>query len=107
MWALSGRKREMKKAEVLKNFFASALTSKGSSHTIQAAESKGKNWEKEDLPTISEYQVWDHLKNLKVQNFAGPSEIHPWVLREVADDVTKLLFLRSERSWKTGEVPTD
>jgi len=47
----------MKKAEVLKNFFASALTSKGSSHTIQAAESKGKNWEKEDLPTISEYQV--------------------------------------------------
>ena len=52
----------MKKAEVLKNFFASALTSKGSSHTIQAAESKGKNWEKEDkedLPAVSKDQVLD------------------------------------------------
>ncbi|XP_031411505.1 protocadherin beta-15-like [Meleagris gallopavo] len=39
--------------------------SKGSSCVAQAAESKGKNWEKEDLPTVSEDQIGDHVKNLQ------------------------------------------
>lgn len=40
--------------------------SKGSSCTTQAAESNGKKWEKEELLTVSEDQVQDCLKNLKV-----------------------------------------
>jgi len=51
---------------VLNDFFASSFTGKGSSHTAQAAESKGKNWAKEDLTAVSEDQIQDHLKNLKV-----------------------------------------
>ena len=58
--------RDMEKAEVLNDFFASVFTSKGSSHTSQLAENKDKNWEKKDLPTVREDQVQDHLKNLKV-----------------------------------------
>ena len=45
------------KTEVLIDFFASVFTRKGSSHTTQAAESKGKNLDKEDLPAVSEDEV--------------------------------------------------
>jgi len=34
----------------------------------------------------------------------GPVRIHPEVLRELADVITKLLFIIFEGSWRTGEV---
>ena len=37
----------------------------------------------------------------------GSDESHPWVLREVADEVARLLSIIFERSWQSGEVPTD
>jgi len=37
----------------------------------------------------------------------GPNEIYPWVLRELADEVAKLLSIVFERSWQSGGVPTD
>ena len=73
----------------------------------QLAENKDKNWEKKDLPTVREDQVQDHLKNLEVQKSMGPNEIHPQVLRELADEVAKLLFIIFERLWQYGGVPTD
>lgn len=38
---------------------------------------KDKNWKKEELPALSEDQVWEYLKNLKVHKSIGPDEIHP------------------------------
>lgn len=35
----------------------------------------------------------------------GLDEIHPWVLRKLADVVAKPLSVISERSWQPGEVP--
>jgi len=68
-----------------KDFFTSVFTNKGSSHTAQVAESKGKNREKEDLLTVNEDEVQGHLKNLKVHKSMGLMEIHPEVLRKLAD----------------------
>ena len=46
--------RDTEKYDVLSELFASVFTGKGSSHTAQAAESKGKNWEKEDVAPVIE-----------------------------------------------------
>ena len=37
----------------------------------------------------------------------GPDEVQPQVLQELADEVAKPLSMISEKSWQSGEVPTD
>jgi len=54
------------KAEVFSDFFASVFISTCSSHTAQITEGKGRAWENEELPTVGEDQIRDHLRNLKV-----------------------------------------
>ena len=77
---------DMEKAEVHNNFFALIFTGKCSSHTTQVADGKGRDGENGERPTVGEDQVQDHHRNLKLHESMGPNEVHPRVLRELADD---------------------
>ncbi|KFV43789.1 hypothetical protein N341_08736, partial [Tyto alba] len=67
----------------------------------------GGDWEKEELPTVGEDQVQDHLRNLKVCRSVGPDEMHPMLLRELVDEVAEPLSIIFEKSWQSSEAPAD
>ncbi|GAB0184145.1 mitochondrial enolase superfamily member 1 [Grus japonensis] len=97
--------QDMEKAEVLNDFFASVFTGKCLSHAAQVTE--GRDWENAERPAAGEDQVQEYLRHLKVHKSMGPDELHPRVLRELAGEVARPLAIIFEKSWQTGEVPTD
>jgi len=74
---------------------------------LKSQKGKGRDWENEEPPTVGEDWVQVHLRNLKVHKSMGPGEMHPRVLKKLADEVAEPLPIIFEKSWQSREVPTD
>ncbi|GAB0191015.1 mitochondrial enolase superfamily member 1 [Grus japonensis] len=102
------RQAEAQELDIAENdqlVYKPVFTGKCLSHTAQVTE--GRDWENEEPPTVGEDQVREYLRNPKVHKAMGPDEVHPQVLRELADEVARPLAIIIEKSWQSGEVPID
>ncbi|GAB0179051.1 mitochondrial enolase superfamily member 1 [Grus japonensis] len=96
--------QDMEKAD---NFFASVFTGNCLSHTAQVTEGKGRDWESAEPTTVGEDQFQEYLRNMKVHKSMGPDEMHPWILRELVDEVARPLCIIFEKSCQSSQVPAD
>ncbi|KAJ7418310.1 hypothetical protein WISP_59782 [Willisornis vidua] len=67
------------------------------------------DWDREQNspPVIQEEAVSDLLSHFDAQKSMRPDGIHPRVMRELANELAKLVSIIYQQSWLTGKVPDD
>ena len=94
------------KAEVLNDCFDRVFNSKNScSPCTQPPELEDKDGEQNEAPIIQ--GVSNLIHHLDTYKSTGLYGIHPRVLRELTEVLTKSLSIIYQQSWLTGEVPVD
>ncbi|KAK4828285.1 LOW QUALITY PROTEIN: hypothetical protein QYF61_024950 [Mycteria americana] len=100
--------KDEEKAEVLHAFFASVLSSKASCFPgTEPRELQDRDGEQNEAPIIQGDMFCNLLHHLDKHKSMGLDGIHPRVLRELAEVLTKPLSIIYQQSWLTGEVPVD
>ncbi|KAK4831897.1 hypothetical protein QYF61_020044 [Mycteria americana] len=100
--------KDEEKAAVLNAFFASVFKSRANcSLGTQPPESEDGDGDQNGAPIIQGEMASDLLHHLDTHKSMGPDEIHPRVLKELADVLTKPLSILYQQSWLNGEVPAD
>lgn len=90
---------------MLNAFFASVFSSKTScSLDSQYPELVEGDGEQNVTLTIREEMVGDLLRHLDVHKLMGPDGIHPRTLRELAEELAKLLTIIYQQPVLSGEV---
>ncbi|XP_059575008.1 RNA-directed DNA polymerase from mobile element jockey isoform X1 [Alligator mississippiensis] len=92
------------KAELLDEFFASVFLSEGQDKSLTGVVERQQQGAR--LPCVDPETVQSHLEELGAFKSAGPDELHPRVLKALADIAEPLAGI-FERSWRTGQVPED
>ena len=99
---------DKEKADVLNAFFTSVFRSQtGYPQVSPLSVLAALAGEQTRPPTIQAETVTDLLLHLHCHKSMGPGEIHPRVLRELAEKIAEPLSIIYQRSLLTGEVPED
>ncbi|RMC16199.1 hypothetical protein DUI87_08413 [Hirundo rustica rustica] len=96
------------KAEVPNSFFASVLSGKTACPQDSCPPGLVDGVREQNGPPVIQEEAVRELQScLDVHKSMGPDGIHPRAMRELADELAKLLSIIYQQSWLTNEVPDD